>query len=104
MPWPEVYCIVKVKRCRWSKVDGPRSAARLSQFCATDGLFEFGVVTGAFSAADRRVGVPPPAPFKLAPPVVRPAPLNAAASSMDFEYVYWSVAVRPLLRRRRNWI
>ena len=29
---------------------------------------------------------------------------NALASSMDFEYVYCSVAVRPLLRRRRNWI
>ena len=36
--------------------------------------------------------------------VVSPAPLKALASSIAFEYVYWSVAVRPLRRRRRNWI
>ncbi len=34
--------------------------------------------------------------------VVRPAPLKALALSIDFEYVYWTIAVQPSRSRRRN--
>src|SRR5258708_38091427 len=53
--------------------DGPRSAPRSSQFCAM--------------ASD--VGV-------------MPVLLNVAASSVDFDSVYWTLAEKPLASRRRR--
>src|ERR1700755_2004 len=37
-PTPEVYWIWAVNKLRWSKVESPRSAPRLSQFCAITGV------------------------------------------------------------------
>src|SRR6202035_1799420 len=88
-------------RCLWSNVESPRSARRLRQSCAIVGGAELVVVVWVEELDCPLVVVEP---WVVVEPCVTAPPPSAESSSIDFEYVYNTVAVNPLCNLLRNCI